>query len=359
MSTVVIVVIALAVLLVALGGFVVVGRSRRGRVGPDAAPPAVRPASGRPGAPPPTAPPKAPAKTPAKAQAPAWAPPSRGLGDRIRSLFGAGVSDQTWKDLEGTLIRADVGPRGASDVVERVRSAYSPPQDPAQVVAAQVAAVFDGDAAWTPPEAPGGGPAVVMVVGVNGTGKTTSIGKLAKMIRSEGKSVAMAASDTFRAAAGEQLETWAQRSGASLVAQGRGADPGAVAFDAYGSAKAKGTDVLLVDTAGRLHTKNPLMEELKKVRRVLERAAGHPPDEVLLVLDATTGQNGIAQARAFTDAVDVSGVILTKMDGSARGGVVVAVREELGVPVKLIGTGEGIDDLSPFDPEDFARRLLS
>jgi fused signal recognition particle receptor len=352
METLVIVLIALAVLLAGIGGFVLAGRSRRtGRPpGPDV----------RPRVPPPR-PTRAPTRPSASAppRERAWAPPSRGLGDRIRSLFGGGVSDQTWKDLEDTLIRADVGPRGASEVVERVRATYAASQDPVQVVASQVAAIFDGDEAWTPPLSPAGGPAVVMVVGVNGTGKTTSIGKLANLLRSEGKSVALAASDTFRAAAGEQLETWAQRSGASLVAQGRGADPGAVAFDAYGSAKAKGTDVLLVDTAGRLHTKNPLMEELKKVRRVLERAAGHPPDEVLLVLDATTGQNGIAQARAFTDAVDVSGVILTKMDGSARGGVVVAVREELGVPVKLIGTGEGIDDLSPFDPDEFARRLLS
>jgi fused signal recognition particle receptor len=171
--------------------------------------------------------------------------------------------------------------------------------------------------------------------------------------------VGLAASDTFRAAAGEQLDTWAERSGAYLVAQDRGADPGAVAFDAVKKAQAKGTDVLIVDTAGRLHTRTPLMEELKKVKRVLEKAAGRPVDETLLVLDATTGQNGIQQARAFTDAAGVTGVILTKMDGTARGGIVLAVREELGVPVRFIGTGEQIGDLVPFDPATFARGLIS
>jgi fused signal recognition particle receptor len=170
--------------------------------------------------------------------------------------------------------------------------------------------------------------------------------------------VSLAASDTFRAAAGEQLETWASRAGAHLVAQSRGADPGAVAFDAFQAAKARGSDVLIVDTAGRLHTRQPLMEELKKVKRVLEKAAGRV-DEVLLVLDATTGQNGIAQARAFTEAVDVTGLVLAKMDGTAKGGIVLAVREELGVPVKLVGTGEALEDLAPFDPHEFARRLVA
>ena len=168
----------------------------------------------------------------------------------------------------------------------------------------------------------------------------------------------MPARDTFRAAASEQLDVWAQRAGAHLVSQERGADPGAVAFDAVRSAEARGSSVLIVDTAGRLHTKTPLMEELKKVRRVLEKAAGRVPDETLLVLDATTGQNGIAQARAFTDAVEVTGVALTKLDGTAKGGVVLAVREQLGVPVKLIGSGEGEADLEPFEAKAFADRLL-
>ncbi len=169
--------------------------------------------------------------------------------------------------------------------------------------------------------------------------------------------MSLAASDTFRAAAGEQLDVWAERAGAHIVAQSRGADPGAVAFDAVRSASARGSDVLIVDTAGRLHTKAPLMEELKKMKRVIEKA-GSRVDETLLVLDATTGQNGIAQARAFTEAVDVTGVVLTKMDGSARGGVVLAVREELGLPLRFVGTGEGADDLRPFEAEVFVERLL-
>ena len=202
-------------------------------------------------------------------------------------------------------------------------------------------------------------PALILVVGVNGTGKTTTIGKLAHLLAKEGLSVSLANSDTFRAAAGEQLQTWATRAGVQLVAQERGADPGAVAFDAVRAAQARGSDVLIVDTAGRLHTRQPLMAELAKVKRVLEKAAGRSPDEVLLVLDATTGQNGIAQARAFTEAVDVTGVVLAKIDGTARGGIVLSVRSELGVPVKLMGTGEGPFDLVPFDAEQFARRLIA
>ena len=199
---------------------------------------------------------------------------------------------------------------------------------------------------------------MVLVVGVNGSGKTTTIGKLAARLAGQGKRVSIANSDTFRAAASEQLEVWAERAGAHLVRQARGADPGAVAFDAVQAAQARGSDVLIVDTAGRLHTKQPLMEELKKVRRVIEKAVGRPPDETLLVLDATTGQNGIAQARAFTEAVEVTGVALTKLDGTAKGGVVLAVRDQLGVPVKVVGTGEGVGDLEPFDSEAFAARLL-
>jgi fused signal recognition particle receptor len=199
--------------------------------------------------------------------------------------------------------------------------------------------------------------AVILVVGVNGSGKTTTIGKLAKRLTGQGHAVSLAASDTFRAAAGEQLEIWAQRAGAHIVSQQRGADPGAVAFDAVASATARGSDVLIVDTAGRLHTKAPLMDELAKVKRVIEKAGGEV-DETFLVLDATTGQNGISQARAFTDAVELTGVILTKMDGSARGGVILAVREELGVPVRFVGVGEGADDLQPFRAQAFADGLL-
>ena len=329
------------VALMAVGVAVFVVRGRRAK--PSPAP--ERSGARRAAAPPSTVP-----------AAPPEIPVTRGLGDRIRALFGAGAGEDAWRALEDALIRADVGAGAAAAIVARVRESYRPPADPAEVVAQEIARTFDGDPPWSPPE---GGPGVVIVVGVNGTGKTTTIGKLAKALVRSGRTVALAASDTFRAAAGEQLDTWAQRAGAQLVAQGRGADPGAVAFDAYQAAKARGTDVLIVDTAGRLHTKDPLMEELKKLKRVLEKAAGRPVDEVLLVLDATTGQNGIAQARAFTDAVDVTGVVLTKLDGTARGGIVVAVRDQLGVPVKLVGTGEGPDDLAPFDAPSFARRLVA
>ncbi|HEX9891201.1 MAG TPA: signal recognition particle-docking protein FtsY, partial [Actinomycetota bacterium] len=202
-----------------------------------------------------------------------------------------------------------------------------------------------------------GTPSVILVVGVNGTGKTTTIGKLAHRLVGQGRLVALAASDTFRAAAVPQLAEWAARAGADLVAQERGADPGAVAFDAYEAAKARGHDVLIVDTAGRLHSRKPLMDELVKVKRVLDKAAGHV-DEVLLVVDATTGQNGRAQAKAFAEAVSVTGLALVKMDGSARGGVALAIREELGLPVKLIGTGEGLADLQGFDPQGYARSLV-
>jgi fused signal recognition particle receptor len=203
-----------------------------------------------------------------------------------------------------------------------------------------------------------GEPTVILVVGVNGTGKTTTIGKLANALREHGHSVILAAADTFRAAAEEQLEIWAQRADADFVGAGRGADPAAVAFDAIEAAQARGRDVVIVDTAGRLHTQHNLMEELAKVRRVIERKLERDPDETLLVVDATTGQNGLQQARLFGDAVGVTGVALTKLDGSAKGGVAIPIAYELGLPVKLIGVGEGLDDLRPFDPQDFARALV-
>jgi fused signal recognition particle receptor len=292
--------------------------------------------------------------------APAPAPPlleraRPGLAGRIRSVLGGKrPGEDEWRELEEALILADVGPRASADLVRRMRERYSPDFDPAAMVTEEIAAILGNHGALALPE---GDLGVVVVVGVNGTGKTTTIGKLAHMLHLTGRSVCLANSDTFRAAATEQLDVWAERAGAQLVAQARGADPGAVAFDAVQAAKARGSDVLIVDTAGRLHTRTPLMDELRKVKRVLEKAAGDV-EEVLLVLDATTGQNGIAQARAFTEAVDVTGVVLTKMDGTAGGGIVLAVREELGVPVKLIGTGEGIEDLEPFDPRAFAARLV-
>jgi fused signal recognition particle receptor len=277
-----------------------------------------------------------------------------GLGGRIRSLFGSGVDDP-WPGFEELLVRADVGPATSARIVADVRERYESGADPAGLVRTEVASILGRDEALRLPD---DGLGVVMVVGVNGSGKTTTIGKLAARLAGEGKKVSLAGSDTFRAAASEQLGVWAERTGAHLVSQDRGADPGSVAFDAVTAARARGSDVLIVDTAGRLHTKLPLMEELKKVRRVLEKAAGRPPDETLLVLDATTGQNGIAQAQAFTEAVEVTGVALTKLDGTAKGGVVLAVRDRLGVPVKLIGVGEGAGDLEPFEGERFALQLL-
>jgi fused signal recognition particle receptor len=199
---------------------------------------------------------------------------------------------------------------------------------------------------------------VILVVGVNGTGKTTTIGKLARKLSEHGRSVLVGAADTFRAAAEEQLEIWAERAGSDFVGAPRGADPAAVAFDAVEAARARGRDVVIVDTAGRLHTQSNLMAELEKVRRVIEGRIDSAPHETLLVVDATTGQNGLQQARLFGDAVGVTGVALTKLDGSARGGVAIAIAVELGLPVKLVGVGEGVDDLRPFDCADYARALI-
>jgi len=276
-----------------------------------------------------------------------------GLGARVRAAFGTGSDGDRWTALEEVLLKADVGPQATADLLQRMRTRGD--GDPVDLLRAEILAVLGPE---RPIDLDAPGLDVVLVVGVNGSGKTTTIGKLAGRLVREGKRVSLAAADTFRAAAGEQLEVWAQRSGAQLVSQDRGADPSAVAFDAVTSATARDVDVLLVDTAGRLHTKEPLMQELAKVKRVIEKAGG-TVTETLLVLDAQTGQNGIAQARAFTDAVDVTGVILTKTDGSARGGIVLAVREELDLPIRYVGVGEGPDDLQPFDPAAFADRLLA
>ena len=278
-----------------------------------------------------------------------------GLGAKVRGLLGTGtVAPDAWRELEELLLRADVGPAAAADLVARVRRDHRDGEDAADLLRREIVAVLGPD---EPAHLGSGRLSVILVVGVNGSGKTTTIGKLAQRLAGEGMSVTIAGADTFRAAAGEQLQIWAERAGAHLVRQDRGADPAAVAHDAVASALARGDDVLLVDTAGRLHTKTPLMDELAKIRRVIEKAGG-TVDETLLVLDAQTGQNGIAQARAFTEAVDVSGVVLTKTDGSARGGIVLAVREELGVPVRFVGVGEAVGDLRPFDAAAFAERLL-
>jgi fused signal recognition particle receptor len=258
--------------------------------------------------------------------------------------------DASWERLEEALIYADVGVRATAELIRRLE-ARQDLTELGEALAEEIAALF-GD----PPTLDlRHEPAVVLVVGVNGTGKTTTIGKLSNKLREHGRTVTLGAADTFRAAAEEQLEIWAQRSGASFVGGERGADPAAVAFDAVGSE----TDVVIVDTAGRLHTQTNLMDELAKVRRVIARRLAGAPHEVLLVIDATTGQNGLQQARLFSEAVDVTGVALTKLDGSAKGGIAVAIAYELGLAVKLVGVGEGVDDLRPFDAGDFARALVA
>jgi fused signal recognition particle receptor len=263
------------------------------------------------------------------------------------------ADDEAWERLEEALIAADVGVPTTAELVKRLEA--RPELGELGEALAREAADLLGE----PPRLQlDGPPTVILVVGVNGTGKTTTIGKLASRLAEHGHSVILAAADTFRAAAEEQLEIWAQRAGADFVGSERGGDPAAVAYDAIEAATARGRDVVIVDTAGRLHTQTNLMEELRKVRRVIERRLEGAPHETLLVIDATTGQNGLQQARLFGEAVDVSGVALTKLDGSAKGGVALAIAHELGLPVKLVGVGEGIDDLRPFDPQDFARALL-
>ena len=275
-----------------------------------------------------------------------------------RELLFDPSDEEAWERIEEALIAADCGVPATVEIVQRLetrepRSQAELVEGVEEVVADLVSADGQERLELDSP------PSVVLVVGVNGTGKTTTIGKLAHRLRESGRSVVLAAADTFRAAADEQLEIWAERAGADFVGAQRGADPAAVAFDAIGSAEARGRDVVVVDTAGRLHTQTNLMEELAKIRRVIAGRLEGAPHETLLVLDATTGQNGLRQAQLFDQAVGVSGVALTKLDGTAKGGVAVAVTHELGLPVKLIGVGESLDDLQPFDPRDFARALIA
>jgi fused signal recognition particle receptor len=262
--------------------------------------------------------------------------------------------DASWERLEEALIRADVGVRATAELVRRLE-ARQDLTDLGAALAEEIATLL-GDPGTLSVDA---APSLILVVGVNGTGKTTTIGKLAERLRQHGHSVVLGAADTFRAAAEEQLEIWAERSGAAFVGGERGADPASVAYDAIETATRDGRDVVVVDTAGRLHTQTNLMQELAKVRRVIEGKLEGAPHETLLVVDATTGQNGLQQARLFGEAVGVTGVALTKLDGSAKGGIAVAIAYELGLPVKLIGVGETLDDLRPFDPGDFARALVS
>jgi fused signal recognition particle receptor len=391
------VVLALAVIGV-LANYFVGPAARRRRVSPPAeeAPPQVeqRPAAGTstatlaPEAPSTEAPtleaPPAQAPAPAPAPAPAAPPlevpePTAGRLVRLRgrlarsnSAVGKGLlsllsrdklDEETWEEIEDLLLTSDIGVAPTQELVERLRTRVRvlgsrTPDELRALLREELLALIGTDADRTVRSlrADGEGPAVVMVVGVNGVGKTTTTGKLARVLVADGRTVVLGAADTFRAAAADQLQTWGERVGATTVRGPEGADPASVAFDAVKQAKENGVDTALIDTAGRLHTKVGLMDELGKVKRVVEKHG--PVDEVLLVLDATTGQNGMVQARVFREVVDITGIVLTKLDGTAKGGIVIAVQRELGVPVKLVGLGEGADDLAPFEPAAFVDALI-
>jgi fused signal recognition particle receptor len=279
----------------------------------------------------------------------------------IRSWFGKPVNQSFLDDLEAKLIKADVGVKATHRILERVREAYADKTIDADLedfykseLKALLADDRPGALAWAPVK-----PTVILIAGVNGSGKTTSIAKLAQRIKTDGKSVLLAACDTFRAAAADQLEIWAKRAGTEIVRGSPNADPASVAHDACDRALARGIDVILVDTAGRLHTQQHLMRELEKVRSVIARKVPGAPHEVLLVLDATNGQNAIRQAEVFTKSIGCTGLVLTKLDGTAKGGVVIAVRQTMDLPVKFLGVGEGIDDLQPFDADTFVESLFT
>lgn len=279
------------------------------------------------------------------------------LGGSLRSVFSRGELDQTlWDEMEEALVAADVGIAASQVIVGRIRD--SGPETAGEARSRLTAELRRILAGRDRELRLSGTPAVVLVVGVNGTGKTTSIAKIAARLRERGLTPILGAADTFRAAADTQLRTWADRVGVEVVGGQSGSDPASVAFDTLAAARARGRDVVVIDTAGRLQNKKNLMAELGKIRRVLERDAG-PIGEVLLVLDATAGQNGLAQARVFTETAGVTGIVLSKLDGTARGGIVIAVEQELGIPVKFIGVGEGIDDLIPFDPDEFVDALVA
>ena len=396
-GTLIIIVIVVAVLGLVAGSVAATRSRRAARRTPTAAPPTKapdKPPQAPPAPPPAPAPPTAPpteaeveapvdSEAPVAAEAPVVeeAPPEaeapapatyRGRLGNVRGLFSSAVAslrsgridDTTWDSLEEALIRADVGVATADSLLADLK---------AKVAAKEVTGGDQllgalGDAVKGLLQTSGprdlnfegrpGEPDVWLIVGVNGVGKTTTIGKLARRQSANGRSVLLAAGDTFRAAAADQLEMWAERTGTEIIRGAEGGDPSAIVFDAVQRAAARGNDLVLADTAGRLHTKVNLVEELKKIRRVADRDPGNVT-EVLLVLDATTGQNALAQARNFTEAVEVTGIVLTKLDGTAKGGIVVAVQRELGLPVKLVGLGEGADDLVDFDPDEFVDAMLS
>ncbi len=377
----VILIIIIAILAVVAGGWLLFVRPGRGRV---PAPP------GQPPAPPPSAPGgggETGAETAEAGAAPAAPagvleierpPPSAGRMVRLRARLARSqtsvgsallnllsrdrLDDETWDEMEEVLITADVGVAPARVMVDDLRTRVKVlgmrgPDEVRELLRAELLRQL-GDEDRSLRVSPHGGiPAVVLMVGVNGTGKTTTCGKLARALIGDGHTVLLGAADTFRAAAADQLQTWGERVGAKTVRADRdGADPGSVAFEAVSEGIETGVEVVIVDTAGRLHTKVGLMDELGKVKRVVEKKA--TVDEVLLVLDATTGQNGLRQARVFAEVVNISGIVLTKLDGTAKGGIVIAVQRELGVPVKLVGLGEGPDDLAPFDPGAFVDAIL-
>jgi len=283
------------------------------------------------------------------------------LGAELQATVFQSLDDEAFERLEEALIYADVGAPTTAAIVERLeREAEEGSLADGEGLTRRLrelladTARLEGDTIPITER-----PTVILMVGVNGSGKTTTIGKIAWHLQQElGRSVLLAAGDTFRAAAAEQLELWAERAGCEIVRGAEGSDPGAVAFDAIEAARARGRDVVIIDTAGRLHTQLHLMEELRKVRKVIDRQAPGAPHETLLTIDATTGQNGLRQALLFREAVDVTGIALTKLDGTAKGGIALAIAQELGVPVKLIGIGEALEDLRPFDPDDFARAII-
>jgi fused signal recognition particle receptor len=286
----------------------------------------------------------------------------KGFIERVESIFtGRKIDEETLEELEEILITSDVGTKAVEEIMAVIRQKVDKGEvrdadSVKELLKKEMIAILGHS---QPIVVYGNRPFVILAVGVNGVGKTTTIGKLASRFYSQGFSVLLAAGDTFRAAGIEQLEIWAKRASSQLVKHQHGSDPAAVAFDAVKAAKNRGIDIVIVDTAGRLHTKSNLMEELKKVRRIIEKAMPDAPQEILLVVDATTGQNALRQAELFNETIGVTGIALTKLDGTAKGGIILAIKKGLGIPIRLIGVGEGIDDLRDFDPKEFVEALFS
>ena len=286
----------------------------------------------------------------------------KGFIEKVETLFtGRKIDEETLEELEEILITADVGTKATGEIMTSLREKtkqgeVKDAESLKEALKKEMVLILDQ---FHPLVVQGNRPFVILAIGVNGVGKTTTIGKLANRFRSQGLSVILAAGDTFRAAGIEQLEIWADRANAQFVKHKSGSDPAAVAFDAIEAGKHRGIDIVIIDTAGRLHTKSPLMEELKKVKRVIEKAMPGAPQEILLVVDATTGQNALRQADLFNQAIGVTGIALTKLDGTAKGGIVFAIKKDFGIPVRLIGIGEGLDDLRDFNPEEFVEALFA